>query len=54
VNWHTTTAPNISYTLRATVRDAAGNTTTSTAVIVNVSHTISLPLPISNLAVTKG
>ena len=39
VSWDTTTVPNGSYTLTAVARDAAGNTTTSTPVTVNVDKT---------------
>jgi hypothetical protein len=39
VSWNTTTAANGTHTLTAVARDAAGNTTTSTAVTVTVSNT---------------
>ncbi len=38
VSWNTLTSTNGSYTLTAVARDAAGNTTTSAGVIVNVSN----------------
>ncbi len=40
VTWDTTTATNGSHTLTATARDAAGNTTTSSSVMVTVSNTV--------------
>src|SRR5438034_460314 len=39
ISWDTTTAANGSHSLTATARDAAGNSTTSTSVIVSVSNT---------------
>jgi len=39
VSWNTTTVANGSHSLTATARDAAGNSTTSTSVIVSVSNT---------------
>jgi len=39
ISWDTTTAANGSHSLTATARDAAGNSTTSTTVIVSVSNT---------------
>ena len=39
VTWNTTTASNTTHTLAARARDAAGNTTTATAVTVTVSNT---------------
>jgi hypothetical protein len=38
INWNTTSATNGSHTIAAVARDAAGNTTTSTAVNVTVSN----------------
>lgn len=38
VSWDTTTATNDSHTLTATARDAAGNTTTSSAVTITVNN----------------
>ncbi|HBP87580.1 MAG TPA: FG-GAP-like repeat-containing protein [Nitrospirales bacterium] len=54
VSWDTTTVPDGSYTLTATARDAAGNTTTATPVTVTVSNPTSLALTISNLNTTSG
>jgi Bacterial Ig domain len=60
-SWNTTTVPNGSYTLTATARDAAGNTTTSAPRTVTVSNTTTPPPPpptatlnISNLTVSSG
>ena len=60
-SWNTTTVPNGSYTLTATARDAAGNTTTSAPRTVTVSNTTTPPPPpptstlnISNLNVSSG
>ncbi|MEO8403979.1 MAG: Ig-like domain-containing protein, partial [Chitinophagaceae bacterium] len=52
VSWNTTTATNGSHTLTARARDAAGNITTSTAVIVTVNNdtqapTVSITAPAS-------
>jgi hypothetical protein len=44
VSWDTTTAANGSHTLSAVARDAAGNTTTATAVPVTVQNTSPPPL----------
>ncbi|HMC71358.1 MAG TPA: Ig-like domain-containing protein, partial [Mycobacteriales bacterium] len=44
MSWDTTTATNASHTLTAVARDAAGNQTTSAAVIVTVSHDAAAPL----------
>jgi Concanavalin A-like lectin/glucanases superfamily/Bacterial Ig domain len=43
VSWNTTTVANGTYTLTARARDAAGNTTTSTDVIVTVNNDTVLP-----------
>src|SRR5207249_19884 len=43
VSWSTTTAANGSHTLMAVARDAAGNTTASTAVTVTVSNDLTPP-----------
>ncbi|HEY6504384.1 MAG TPA: Ig-like domain-containing protein [Chitinophagaceae bacterium] len=43
VNWSTTSTANGAHTLTARARDAAGNTTTSTAIIVNVSNDVEVP-----------
>ncbi len=43
VTWNSTTATNASHTLTAVARDAAGNTTTSTGVIVTVSNDTTPP-----------
>jgi len=45
VSWNTTTAANGVHTLTAVGRDAAGNTTTTTAVTVTVSNTSGLAWP---------
>jgi chitodextrinase len=48
VNWNSTTATNGSHTLTAVARDAAGNTTTSSAVTVTVDNaapTVSITAP---------
>jgi hypothetical protein len=45
VPWNTTTASNGTHSLTAVARDAAGNTTTSTAVSVTVSNTGPPPQP---------
>ncbi|MBC7946528.1 MAG: PQQ-dependent sugar dehydrogenase [Chitinophagaceae bacterium] len=43
ISWNTLTSANGSYTVTARARDAAGNTTTSLGVVVNVSNTAALP-----------
>ncbi|MDP4264139.1 MAG: Ig-like domain-containing protein [Bacteroidota bacterium] len=43
VSWNTTTATNGNHTLTAKARDAAGNTTTSTGVLVTVNNDTQLP-----------
>src|SRR5207249_6175884 len=43
VSWNTTTASNASHTLTAVARDAAGNTTTATAVTVTVFNDTTAP-----------
>ena len=43
VSWNTTTTANGSHTLTARARDAAGNTATSTGVIVNVNNDLVSP-----------
>jgi glucose/arabinose dehydrogenase len=45
VSWNTTTVANGTYTLTARARDAAGNSTTSTDVIVNVNNPPDTELP---------
>ncbi|WP_447964924.1 FG-GAP-like repeat-containing protein [Nitrospira sp. Ecomares 2.1] len=52
-SWNTTAVSNGSYTLSATARDAAGNTTTSVPVTVTVSKGTSPGLTISNLTVAS-
>jgi hypothetical protein len=57
VSWDTTTASNGSHTLTAVARDAAGNTTTSAAVVVTVSNdtaapTVSLTAPAAGATVS--
>jgi parallel beta-helix repeat protein len=58
ISWNTTTVSNGSYSLTATARDAAGNTTTSPPRTVTVSNTStsspSSSLSISNLTVASG
>ena len=44
VSWNTLTAANGAHTLTAMARDAAGNTATSTGVIVTVNNDIQLPM----------
>jgi hypothetical protein len=44
VNWNTASASNGTHTLTAVARDAAGNTTTSTAVTVTVNNTVATGL----------
>lgn len=41
VSWNSASVPNGNHTITAVARDAAGNTTTSAAVTVNVSNTVS-------------
>nr|MBA3966001.1 fibronectin type III domain-containing protein [Nitrospirales bacterium] len=53
-SWNTTAVSDGSYTLSATARDAAGNTTTAAPVNVTVSNTTSPGLTISNLTVASG
>jgi len=60
VSWNTTTATNGSHTLTARARDAAGNTTTSSAVTVTVSNagdttppTVSVTAPANNATVSN-
>ncbi|HEY6503024.1 MAG TPA: Ig-like domain-containing protein [Chitinophagaceae bacterium] len=43
VSWNTTTATNGNHTLTARARDAAGNTTTSAGVVVNVNNDTQAP-----------
>ncbi len=58
INWDSTVVPNGSHTLTARARDAAGNTTTSTAVVVTVQNadttapTVSLTAPANGATVT--
>lgn len=55
VTWNTTGASNGSHTLTAIARDAAGNTTTSSSVIVtvdNVAPTVSITSPATSTRVT--
>ncbi len=58
VSWNTTTVTNGSHTLTAVARDAAGNTTTSTAVGVTVQNadttapTVSLTAPANGATVS--
>jgi len=58
VTWNTTTVSDGSYTLTATARDAAGNTTTSAPVIVTVSNNAPPSSPgelvISNIIAASG
>jgi len=43
VSWNTTAVANGNHTLTATARDAAGNSTTSASVIVNVNNDVTAP-----------
>src|SRR5215831_12086276 len=58
VSWNTTTISNGNHTLTARARDAAGNTTTSTQVVVNVNNvdatppTVSITAPANDATVT--
>ena len=58
VSWNTTTAANGTHTLTARARDAAGNTTTSTAVTVTVNNpdttapTVSVTAPANGATVS--
>jgi len=58
VSWNTTTASNAAHTLTAIARDAAGNRTTSSAVVVTVSNqdttppTVALTAPAANATVS--
>src|SRR5204863_268576 len=57
IAWDTTTASNASHTLTAVARDAAGNTTTATAITVTVLNdttppTVSLTAPASGATVS--
>jgi subtilisin family serine protease len=55
ISWDTTTASNGSHTLTAVARDAAGNTTTSGSITVNVDNTVpttSVTAPVNNATVT--
>ncbi len=55
VTWNTTGASNGSHTLTAIARDAAGNTTTSSSVIVtvdNIAPTVSITSPATSTRVT--
>ncbi len=51
--WNTTTYTNGSHTITAVARDAAGNTTTSSSVSVNVSNTTVVP-PTADIKVNGG
>ncbi len=48
-SWNTTSVANGSYTLTARARDAAGNTTTSTGVVVNVNNVPDTEAPAVNI-----
>jgi len=55
ISWNTTTASDGSHTLSAVARDAAGNTTTSSAVTVTVDNaapTVAITAPISGATVS--
>ena len=54
ISWNTTTVTNGSHTLTALARDAAGNTATSTAVIVTVQNTDATPPAVSLTAPANG
>ncbi len=49
VSWTTTTASNGNHTLTARARDAAGNTTTSAGIIVNVNNVADTELPVATI-----
>ncbi len=54
VSWNTTAIANGNHTLTARARDAAGNTTTSTAVTVNVNNGDATPPAVSMTAPVTG
>jgi len=54
VNWNTTTVSNGSHTLTAIARDAAGNTTTSPAIIVTVQNADAVPPTVVMTAPASG
>lgn len=49
VSWNTTTIANGSHTLTAKARDAAGNSTTSAAVVVNVNNVVDTEAPVATI-----
>jgi hypothetical protein len=51
--WDTTTVPDGTYTLTATARDAAGNTTTSAPIAVTVTNTSPPPPPPSGVLLSE-
>src|SRR5581483_6636473 len=52
ISWNTTTASNAAHTLTAVARDSAGNTATSSAIVVTVSNHVGPPV-ISGVAATS-
>ena len=55
ISWSTTGSPNGSHTLTAVARDAAGNSTTSAAVVVNVNNVVAVTIsPTSASAPVNG
>ncbi|MBI2946817.1 MAG: right-handed parallel beta-helix repeat-containing protein [Verrucomicrobia bacterium] len=54
ISWNTTTASNGSHTLTAVARDAAGNSTTSSAITVTVSNGDTTPPTVSITAPSAG
>ena len=54
ISWGTTTATNGSYTLTATARDAAGNTTTATNITVTVNNSDTTPPTVSITVPANG
>src|SRR5204863_2642797 len=54
ISWNTTTIADGNHTLTAKARDAAGNTTTSSAVIVNVNNTDATPPVVTLTAPAAG
>lgn len=54
VSWNTTTTTNGSHTLTAIARDAAGNTTTSSSIVVNVNNAVDATPPVINITSPTG
>ncbi len=49
ISWITTTATNGNHTITAIARDAAGNTTTSAGVTINVNNVVDTELPVASI-----